>query len=109
MSPKLMPIEKSPVACTEEAFQSALIEWRRDKGPTSNSAKITAHPAFRRIVAMGPEAVPYILREVKREPSLLVMALREITGHNPVTQESRGDLRAMAKAWVEWGEKSGVS
>jgi hypothetical protein len=57
---------------------------------------------------MGQEAVPYLLREVKREPSLLVMALREITGENPVPRESTGTIREMASAWVAWGEKKGL-
>jgi len=54
---------------------------------------------------MGPEAVPFLLRELEREPGLLFCALQEITGENPVPTAARGKIREIAKAWVEWGQK----
>jgi hypothetical protein len=109
MSTTITPIE-SPSAApyTEDAFQKAVAEWMHEKGPSSNSARIAAHPAFRRIVAKGWEAVPFLLRELETRPSLLVLALSEITAENPVPRESRGKVKEMAKAWVEWGKKKGL-
>ncbi len=84
-------------------------EWTLAAGPTSSSTEIAAHPAFRRIVSSGRDAIPFLLRELKKEPSLLVLALHEITGENPVARESRGKIKEMARAWITWGEKSGLS
>ncbi len=93
---------------TEELFQAIVSEWTLGIGPTSSSMEMVAHPAFRRLIARGKEAIPFLLREVKREPSLLVLALHEITGENPVPRESRGKIKEMAKAWVAWGAKNGL-
>ena len=57
---------------------------------------------------MGQEAVPYLLRKVKKKPSLLVRALQEITGESPAPHESRGKVSEIAKAWGAWGEKNGL-
>jgi hypothetical protein len=67
--------------------------------------EVIEHPAFRRIVAMGNDAVPFLLRELKRKPSFLVFALGEITGENPVPLSARGKVTEMTKAWLSWGEK----
>ncbi len=109
MPPTLTPAEKQakPVL-THEAFDELVAKWTIAIGPTSSSTKIAGHPAFRRIVAAGTEAVPFILRSIKSEPSLLVLALHEITGENPVPRAARRKLSEMAKAWIAWGEKSGV-
>jgi hypothetical protein len=110
--PKRAPaclVDSGRLLCSAGASsRSAVAEWTIGIGPTSSSRKVTAHPAFRRIVGMGREAVPYFLREVKRKPSLLVRALQEITGESPVPRESRGRISEIAKAWVAWGEKNGL-
>ena len=93
---------------TEDLFQAMVSEWTLGAGPTSSSTEIAAHPAFRRIVSSGRDAIPFLLRELKKEPSLLVLALHEITGENPVAREARGKIKEMARAWIAWGEKSGL-
>jgi hypothetical protein len=93
---------------TEATFHAAVAEWMCGIGPTSSYTEIVGHPAYRRIVHMGREAVPFLLRELQREPSLLVWALHEITGENPVPPGSSGRIREMAKAWLAWGEKHGL-
>ena len=109
MSPAVKPApETADAPSTEQMFRNAVAEWTCEKRTNVEREKLAAHPAFRRIVAMGQEAVPYLLREVKREPNLLVLALREITGENPAPRESRGKISEVAKAWVAWGEKKGL-
>ena len=65
------------------------------------------HPAYRSIVEMGAAAVPLILRELERHPDHWFMALHEITSEDPVPEESRGDVKAMAEAWLTWGREKG--
>jgi hypothetical protein len=36
-------------------------------------------------------------------------ALKAITDVDPVAEENRGDVVAMAKAWIDWGAANGVS
>lgn len=52
---------------------------------------------------MGEGAVPLLLAELRREPDDWFWALHAITGANPVPAASRGDLRAMTEAWLQWG------
>jgi hypothetical protein len=61
---------------------------------------------------MGPTVVPFILHELQRElregePDDWFVALWAITGANPVPLESRGKMKEMAKAWLEWGSRLG--
>ena len=63
---------------------------------------------------MGEKAVPFILVELQRElaigePDDWFVALWAITGENPVPLESRGNLKEMAKAWLEWGYRVGYA
>ncbi len=93
---------------SEDLFHQWVSEWCGGIGPTSDPAKIVAHPAFRQIVAAGEDAVPLLLRELRKAPSLLVFALHEITGEDPVPARARGKIREMSKAWVAWGKTGGL-
>jgi len=57
---------------------------------------------------MGPKAVPLIFAELQHEPDHWFWALEAITGENPVPKRSVGDIEASARAWVEWGRRSGL-
>ncbi len=65
------------------------------------------HPAYQRIIGMGETAIPLILEEMRCCPSQWTWALRAITGADPVPKESRGKLKEMTAAWVEWGIEKG--
>jgi hypothetical protein len=94
-------------------FREFVTQWRRERNSLSASAWDNVRsPAYQRIIGMGEKALPYILREIEREmrtgdPDDWFVALWSITGENPVPIESRGQLKEMAKAWLEWGLKSG--
>jgi hypothetical protein len=66
------------------------------------------HPAYLKIIGMGWDAVPFLLQELKNEPDLWFLALRSITDENPVTDEIRGNIKAMSKAWLTWAEERGL-
>lgn len=90
-------------AVLAEALFSLAEEWRRATRFQSSLDRITGHPAYRQIIQLGEEVVPLILQELKRRPEPWFAALREITQADPVRPEERGDIRAMADAWVRWG------
>lgn len=90
-----------------EEFSELLRRWRADTQYSSTLAQRAAHPAYRAIVALGEEAIPLILRELRRQPDFLLMALREITQEDPVRPESRGRLIEMVNAWLQWGAEHG--
>lgn len=89
-------------------FEACVKLWREDTKPLSNSDRIESHPAFLRIIGLGPIAVEWILNELVRNgPCHLTAALRAITGANPTTPEMAGKLRAQAEAWIVWGMQNG--
>jgi hypothetical protein len=63
---------------------------------------------YQRIIGMGWPAVPLILEELSREPDQWFLALEAITEENPVNPEDAGKVCVMARAWLEWGRRSGL-
>ena len=78
-------------------------KWRRSVTYMSSITKMKAEPSYRHIVGIGEPAVPTLLREIARQPDFLVLALKEITGVDPVLAEHRGHVQQMAEDWVKWG------
>ena len=61
------------------------------------------HPAYQKIIGLGQQAIPLILKELEKEPRLWFWALRMLTRTDPVSENILGDLKAMQKAWLDWG------
>jgi len=54
------------------------------------------HPAYRAIVGLGKPVIPLLLVELELEPDHWFIALHELTGAEPVPEESRGRIDKMA-------------
>jgi hypothetical protein len=89
------------------SFHALAERWTKETAHLSNMAKKALHPAYQEIIGMGEGVVPLLLAELRREPDDWFWALYAITGANPVPVESRGNLRAMAEAWLQWGFEKG--
>jgi hypothetical protein len=86
-------------------FRALADKWKEERGPTSSSVQMAAHPAYRQIIGLGWAAVPFLLAELQRQPDHWFAALHEITAADPVPHEARGHIREMAAAWLRWGEQ----
>ena len=86
------------------AFNFLVRQWRQETLFHSSVPEITSAPAFRQIVRLGWDVVPFILREISNNPDYLVAALLEITGEDAVRDEHRGNINLMARAWTEWAD-----
>lgn len=91
----------------EERFLELAGEWREASAPSSSTLQMAMHPAYQKIMAMGPDAVPLILGELSREADHWFWALEMITDEDPVRPEDRGDIEEMRKAWLQWGKTRG--
>lgn len=91
-----------------ERFGAMVKAWKAGRGPTSSAAKMAEHPAYAQIIGLGQTAVPLLLKELHREPDHWFVALHKITGENPIPKKDAGNVRAMARAWVEWGKSKGM-
>ncbi|MFY9223085.1 MAG: hypothetical protein WAQ98_10465 [Blastocatellia bacterium] len=93
----------------EQRFRQLVEAWQVDCPPSSRVADIVTHPAYQQIIGLGPAAIPLLLRELETNLDHWFWALTAITGANPVPEESKGNLKKMAQAWLEWGNKYGYS
>lgn len=82
-------------------------QWRSETKHMSVMNDIISHVAYKKIIAMGNDVVPMILRELRREPAHWFWALKSITGDNPIKLEDRGRLNKMTEAWLDWGRRNG--
>ena len=90
-----------------EEFFDLAAQWREETAGYSVITPKVAHPAYLRIIGMGPVAVPWILRELEEHGGHWYVALRSITGANPVPHEDRGRIPKMRAAWLAWAREEG--
>ena len=90
-----------------EQFRRLVARWKAERLPYSSSTRLTDHPAYHEIIALGRRAIPWLLAELEREPDHWFRALKQLTGTDPVRPESRGNIDAMARDWVTWGRAQG--
>lgn len=90
-----------------ERFLRLKTAWKAQRRHESSTQRMAMLPAYQAIIGMGPDAVPLLLRELEQCPDLWFWALRAITEADPVAEAIRGDLHAMAAAWLAWGKAQG--
>lgn len=86
-----------------EVFDRLAAEWKTATEMSSSLHEMFIHPAYQRIIGLGPGAVPLLLRELRDKPDWWFWALTSITGHNPVPNGVAGDFDQMRTAWLRWG------
>ena len=91
----------------ERCFRDLVMVWKRERGPYSSSAQLAEHPAYQQIIGMGANVVPLVLAELERVPDHWFRALHALTGADPVPPACRGNIRAMADAWLCWAREQG--
>lgn len=89
-------------------FEKLAEQWHDETGHMSSAISFTQHPAYLRIIAMGPAVVPFILEDLERTHGHWFVALRLITGENPIKPEDKGKVQRLAEAWIAWGRERGL-
>ena len=88
-----------------DRFTKLAGEWREDTAHMSSAISFSQHPAYLRIIGMGPVVLPFILEDLGKTRSHWFIALSLITGENPVRPEDKGKVGRMAEAWLAWGRE----
>jgi hypothetical protein len=92
----------------ESKFRNLADKWAELIAYRSNTSALRRHPVLHEIVALGESAVPLILRELERKPSVSWFGLlATITSQNPVPPELAGHVAEMTGAWLAWGRQQG--
>lgn len=89
----------------ERKFRRLADQWLRETEHTSSIKKACMHPAYQRIIGMGPVIVPYLLREIEQNPDHWFWALSAITEEDPASTEDTFD--GAKTAWLQWGREKG--
>ena len=97
----------APPRRLEALFEQLASQWRSETLYQSSTTAACTHPAYQRIIGMGPQAIPLILNELDREPGQWFWALAALTGENPVAPADQGRVNAMAASWLKWGRENG--
>ena len=106
---KPKPSQQKPAAAAEleATFHALVAEWRRDTAPLSSVQDMVLHPAYQRIIGLGPDAIPLVLQELLERRDHWFWALRALTGVDPTGDDDRGRIGRMADSWLEWGRQCG--
>lgn len=89
-------------------FEALRDEWKEQSELLSSTTDMALLWPYQSIIGMGADVVPLILEELARESDHWFWALKAITKADPVKPEDRGDIRAMAEAWLRWGREEGL-
>ena len=73
----------------------------------SSMIRFLEHPSYLRILEMGVDAVPMILRRMEEDRGHWFHAMRTLTGAAPVPEESWGRIQEMNRIWLEWAKGQG--
>jgi hypothetical protein len=91
----------------EAKFEQLVAVWKSETGMLSRLDQICMHPAYQRIIGMGPQVIPFILRDLKATQAYWFWALGAITGEDPVSNGENANMDQLAEAWLAWGRSQG--
>jgi hypothetical protein len=94
--------DDSPV---KQLFHEQAERWRNETGHLSSISRMTSHPSYLRIIGLGREGLPLILKELRERPDHWLVALNAITGEDPTPDGA--NFRDAVAAWIKWGETKG--
>lgn len=90
----------------EQIFNTLSAQWLRETSIESDVGRIVFHPAYQRIIGLGPQAVPFMLRDLEQSHHHWFWALTAITGED--VAEAQTTVSAAVEAWVAWGRSHGL-
>lgn len=101
----LFTFEESEV---EKQFNESAAKWRKETGGYSTMIHIAGNNNYLDIIGLGPDVIPYILKDLVKEPDFWFVALEHIAKpkQNPVPKAHIGDLDKMAEDWIAWGKEN---
>ena len=88
-------------------FYDLAKKWKQETAHLSNMTNSCNHSAYQKIIGMGKDIIPFILRDLKETQDHWFWALLVITGINPVSEDHAGNIEYMTEAWLQWGRSEG--
>lgn len=93
----------------ESQFNKLASEWKDETGLFSTTYQKIVNDLYFDIVAMGPEVVPFILKDLQNNgPAHWHTALKALTKENPVPNEYMSNNKRIKEYWIEWGKNKNL-
>jgi hypothetical protein len=106
-----IPVKQSPIPLpaetVEQRFRRLASVWEKATGHLSSMTAASQHPAYQEIVRLGSEVVPLLLRDPEENETHWFIAMRQITGANPIPPSAAGNIPEMVAAWPRWAKDNG--
>jgi hypothetical protein len=107
-----MPTLAVPETLAREAaisaeFAALVKDWKEATWAMGSVKRRIIHPAYLKIIGMGPVAIRLLLKELQSEPDYWFPALEAITRQDPAPEGA--DMKQLVAAWLAWGERRGYS
>jgi hypothetical protein len=80
--------------------------WLKETILSSSVSDITNNSAYRGIIGLGKDVIPFIIQDLKTNNNHWFNALEALTGENPIKNNHKGILPLMKNDWLEWAEKN---
>ena len=90
-----------------DRFHDLTNQWKEETRYLSSATLISEHASYQKIIAMGVSVIPLILEDLQTTQSHWFIALRKISGANPVPTEAIGNVHRMRDSWLRWGIDAG--
>jgi hypothetical protein len=91
----------------EERFKKLAKEWRDETWFSSSTKDRIEHPAYQKIIKIGPEVIPFLLKDMQNNYTHWFHALHVLTGEDPTDPNHPGNVMLMTEEWVKWGYRKG--
>lgn len=87
----------------EDHFENLKSIWLDEIKLSSNIFITLQHPAHIKIVELGYDVLPLMLKDLKENKNHWFYTLSLISEDNPVKSENLGNMDNMIDDWMEWG------
>jgi hypothetical protein len=91
----------------EQRFSALKSKWKSETILSSSSSDMLSNPAYLEIISMGKDVLPFIFKDLQKSPDHWFMALKIITGVDPVPENEKGRIQEMSCRWIKWGLDNG--
>lgn len=92
----------------EREFRKLADVWYKQKGPSSSVTQKSMLSSYQKIIGLGRQVIPLILRELQHHPDHWFWALEALLAEgeeSPVQESDKGNIRKMTDAWLRWGKE----
>jgi hypothetical protein len=100
--------ESAEPLSVEYKFLQLANEWEKDTAYVSSVTDLKTHPLYKKIIDLGWDVVPFLLKDLEVNKRFWFPALAAITKIRPFDPSDAGNGAVMMQAWLTWGKRKGL-